>query len=172
MIKPSRTSFGEPDAELEPLVGSLKRFLGALSAGTMAVTLRLDLTMPQLRAFHTIGRLGQVSGRQLARELGVSPAAVVPLCDRLEAQGYIRRIADTADRRITWLQLSSAGSGLFEEMASVRRSRIGPAMARLSSADRKTLTRLLDELVTGLEPAGRETAKRIAPSGPVLPRRR
>lgn len=132
------------------MVGALKRFLEALSSGTMAVSLRTNLTMPQFRTLHTIAHLGRVSGRQLARELGVSPAAVVPLCDRLEREGYIQRIADTADRRITWVQLSAAGAGLFDEMAFVHRSRLGPALARLSTADRNTLSRLLDRLVAGL----------------------
>ncbi len=151
MIKSSRTNLASPSPEVEPLVGALKRFLGALGAGTMAVSLRTNLTMPQFRTLHTIGHLRRVSGRQLARELGVSPAAVVPLCDRLEKEGYIQRIADTADRRITWVQLTAAGASFFDEMAFVHRSRLEPALAALSTADRNTLGRLLDRLVAGLE---------------------
>ncbi len=150
MIKSSRTNLASPSHEGEPLVGALKRFLGALGAGTMAVSLRTNLTMPQFRTLHTIGHLGRVSGRQLARELGVSPAAVVPLCDRLEKEGYIQRIADTADRRITWVQLTAAGASFFDEMAFVHRSRLEPALATLSVADRNTLSRLLDRLAAGL----------------------
>jgi DNA-binding MarR family transcriptional regulator len=80
----------------------------------------------------------------------VSPAAVVPVCDRLEKEGYIQRIADTADRRITWVQLTAAGASFFDEMAFVHRSRLEPALATLSVADRNTLSRLLDRLAAGL----------------------
>jgi len=167
MIKSSRTNVTSPSHEGEPLVGALKRFLGALGAGTMAVSLRTNLTMPQFRTLHTIGHLGRVSGRQLARELGVSPAAVVPVCDRLEKEGYIQRIADTADRRITWVQLTAAGSSFFDEMAFVHRSRLVPALAALSIADRKTLSRLLDRLAAGLEtsnPKATHTHRRPTPA--------
>lgn len=129
---------------------ALKRFLGALGAGTMAISLRTKLTMPQFRTLHTIARLGRVSGRQLARELGVSPAAVVPVCDRLEEEDYIRRVADTEDRRITWVELTAAGANLFDEMAIIQKSRLEPALATFTIADRNTLSRLLDQLATCL----------------------
>ena len=150
MIKSSRTKFASSSTQVEPLVGALKRLHGALAAGTMAVSLHTNLTMPQFRTLHSIAHLGRVSGRQLARELGVSPAAVVPLCDRLEREGYIQRIADTTDRRITWVKLTARGSSLFDEIAFVRRSHLEPALAALSVADRNTLSRLLDRLVAGL----------------------
>lgn len=150
MIKSSRTKSAEPHPEIRPLVKALKRFLRSFFSGMMDFSFQLNLTMAQFRALHTIGRMGRASGRQLARELQVSPAAVVPLCDRLETQGYIRRVADTADRRITWFELTASGAGLFERMTSASRSRLGPALARLSPADRQTLTRILDELAAAL----------------------
>jgi DNA-binding MarR family transcriptional regulator len=137
--------------ELRPLISSLKRFSTTLSADLMEVLFRLNLTIPQIRAIHAIRKEGRISGRQLARELGVSPGAVVQVCDRLQEQGYLERIPDKEDRRVTWFQLTSSTQNVFEEMLALRRSRLLPALQQLSEADRENLIRMLNEMSTVLE---------------------
>src|SRR2546430_3669739 len=92
-----------PEA-LAPAAASLKRLVSVLSADLMEVFSRLNVTIPQLRVLHVIRKQERISGRQLARELNVSPGAVVQLCDRLQEQGYVERVPDTDDRRVTWFQ--------------------------------------------------------------------
>lgn len=140
----------EFEPELEPVVAALKRFMSAFSALAMEMLLKLDLTMPQARALQTIDRLGRASGRQLARELGVSPASVVPLCDRLERHGYVQRIRDTADRRICWFQPTPAGADALQHRPAIR-SRILPVLAGLSAGDRECLQRVLDALAAAID---------------------
>jgi len=94
-----------------------------------------------------------VSGRQLAKELGITPAAVVPLCDRLEEQGYIQRARDSSDRRIWWSQLTPRGQDIFERVTAVPRGRIGPALSSLSEDDRRNLARILNTLADALTAA-------------------
>src|SRR5919201_1615049 len=96
---PSATDFPAGQA---PAAAALKRLVSALSADLMEVFSRLNVTIPQLRVLHIIRKEQRVSGRQLARELSVSPGAVVQLCDRLQEQGYVERVPDTDDRRVTW----------------------------------------------------------------------
>lgn len=143
----NQTSGIEP--ELEPAVAALQRFVSTFSAQAMELLLKLNLTMPQLRTLQTIDRLGRASGRQLAHELGISPASVVPLCDRLEEQGYIERVRDTDDRRICWFQLTPAGVGVREHRSAIR-SRLFPVLAKLSPSDRECLVRLLDSLAAAI----------------------
>jgi DNA-binding MarR family transcriptional regulator len=137
--------------ELQPLISSLKRFSTTLSADLMEILFRLNLTIPQIRVMHAIRKEGRMSGRQLARELGVSPGAVVQVCDRLQEQGYLERIPDKEDRRVTWFQLTSSTHNLFEEMLALRRSRLLPALQQLSEGDREDLIRMLDEMSRVLE---------------------
>ncbi len=149
MIKSSRTS-SQRDPELEPLIAAFRSFRSTLFAGGLEFFVRTNLTIPQCRALYAIDQAGKLSGRQLARELGVSPAAVVPLCDRLERDGYVRRVPDTVDRRVTWLELTATGDGLLDEIATIGPSRLGPALARLSKTDREVLVRVLEELARDL----------------------
>jgi len=113
--------------------------------------LRLDLTMPQFQALRVVWMRERVSGRQLARELRVTPGAVVALCDRLQAQGYLERVRDLEDRRIWWFQLTPAGNEIFHTFIGLARSRIAPALDSLSADDRESLARIMNSLVDALE---------------------
>ena len=137
--------------ELHPLISSLKRFSTTLSADLMEILFRLNLTVPQIRMLHAIRKQGRMRGSQLARELGVSPGAVVQVCDRLQEQGYLERVPDTEDRRVTWFQLTGTTQNLFEEMLALRRSRLLPALQQLSEADRENLIRMLNAMSAVLE---------------------
>lgn len=131
-----------------PLVAeqALRRFGFALTAHASDRLLDLNLTIPQLRVIRTIDRLGRASGRRLADEFGVSPAAIVPVCDRLERMGFLRRVRDTQDRRICWFELTDAGLGTLDVVTSNISASIRPALAALSDGERQTLAVILDTL--------------------------
>ncbi len=116
--------------------------------------LKLNLTMGQVHVLFCLRRAGRCSGRQLAQQLAISPAAVVQVCDRLQEQGYIQREPDTEDRRITWLSLTPRSETLFETMLAAKRTRLGPALAALGPSDRATLVRILERLTEELNAGG------------------
>ena len=124
----------------------MRRFGSALSSRASDRLLNLNLTMPQLRIIKTVGRLGRSSGRQLADEFNVSPAAIVPVCDRLERMGFLRRVRDTHDRRICWFELTETGVSSLDILSTSIGSRIRPALAALSEGERMTLAEILDTL--------------------------
>jgi DNA-binding MarR family transcriptional regulator len=107
--------------------------------------------MAQVHVLHAVRRLGRVSGRQLASELGVSPAAVVPVCDRLAQQGWIERARDENDRRIIWLQLTPSGLELVDGFAGRGKARLTSALLRMTEEDRAGLVRSLEALAMALE---------------------
>jgi MarR family 2-MHQ and catechol resistance regulon transcriptional repressor len=158
MIAGSPSSADFPE-DLAPAAAALKRLVSALSADFIEVFSRLNVTLPQLRALHVIRKQERISGRQLARELSVSPGAVVQLCDRLQEQGYVERVPDTEDRRVTWFQLTGTARALFDEVLAIRRSRLAPALASLSENDVESLTRILGDVATVLESERRKEAK-------------
>jgi DNA-binding MarR family transcriptional regulator len=123
----------------------------ALAAETARFFLDLDLTMAQFRALAVLRRRGRMTGRELAGHLGVTPGTVVPLCDRLEEQGYLRRVPDAADRRLTWLELTPKGQRLFHRLWRAGGEKIAAAMARLSADDQRSLARLLNQVAACLE---------------------
>lgn len=152
MIKATLTSreTSRGARSLERAETAFRRFGFALTAHASNRLLDLNLTIPQLRIIKTVERLGRASGRQLADEFGVSPAAIVPVCDRLEAMGFVRRVRDTTDRRILWFELTESGAGILDIMSASMHSRIKPAIAALSESDREALIGILDALAGAL----------------------
>ena len=146
MPGPALPSRLEPDE----LVTAVQRVRDSMAEEMLELWLQVRVTTAQFHALHTIRRHGRVSGRQLACALGVSPAAVVALCDRLEQQGYVARVRDLANRRVCWVELTGAGEAVFEGLISIGRSRLVPALARLSTSDRESLARGLNALADAL----------------------
>lgn len=142
----------EPDGEeLEGVFEAMRRFQASIIGDSTEFWLDVRLTPPQLTALNLIRRAGRLSGRQLARALGVSPGAVVALCDRLQERGFVERVPDDVDRRITWFQLTEAGTRLFSRMRELSSRTITPALNALSEEDRAHLIRILDALTAGVE---------------------
>jgi DNA-binding MarR family transcriptional regulator len=138
--------------ELLPVVRAAERFVGAVEARSIALMLNMELTMTQLRALMTIRRLGRAHGRQLAATLGVTPGAIVAICDHLEHSGYVRRVADTRDRRITWFEVTEQGvAGLKVTPASnIARSRTKDLIASLTASEREGFIKIADAFVDAM----------------------
>jgi DNA-binding MarR family transcriptional regulator len=145
-----RSRAAEQD-ELRAVMAAWGRHHAALGAETARFFLDLDLTMAQLRALGAVRRWGRLTGRGLAARLGVTPGTIVPLCDRLEEQGYLRRVPDPSDRRLTWLELTPAGEELFRRLWLAGGEKVMRAVARFTPADRRTLGRLLNQIADYLE---------------------
>ena len=124
----------------------------------------VDLTMSQFRALATVRRWGRQTGRELARRLHVTPGTLVPLVDRLEELGYLRRVPDQADRRLTWLELTPKAERLFQRMWGMGATKVAVAIAQLIPKDRAELRRLLNQVADRLEAQVREPIERHSPA--------
>jgi DNA-binding MarR family transcriptional regulator len=137
--------------ELRSIMVAWGRQQAALSDETTRLFMDMDLTMAQFRALATIHRRGRLTGRDLARHLRVTPGTLVPLCDRLEEQGYLRRVPDLQDRRLTWLEITPRGERIFQRLFRAGAIRFMGAIARLQPGERKTFERLLNLITHHLE---------------------
>jgi len=146
-------------------IGSIMRLLGrhhgAFTEETTRFFMDVELTMPQFRALVTIRRHGRQSGRELAGRLHVTPGTIVPLIDRLEEQGYVRRVPDLEDRRLTWLELTPKAERLFQRLWGMGAVRIAGAVARLMPGERADLRRLLRRVAENLETVNAAMEKKV-----------
>jgi DNA-binding MarR family transcriptional regulator len=137
--------------EMKSVLAAWGRQQEALFGETSRIFIDLDLTMGQFRALVAVRRAGRLSGRELAAKLRVNPATVIPLIDRLEDLGYLKRVPGLEDRRLTWLELTPTGEQLFHKLWAGGISRIAKAVAHLTRPDRDAFKRLLDKIADHLE---------------------
>jgi DNA-binding MarR family transcriptional regulator len=139
--------------QLAGVVQSAERFAAAIETRAIVLLLRLELTMPELRTVMTVRRLGRANGRQLAAALGLTPAAVVGIGDKLESRGYLRRVADARDRRITWFELTPEGAAALTHSPAMGRARLEmkAILASLTPCEREGFVKVADAFATALE---------------------
>jgi DNA-binding MarR family transcriptional regulator len=137
--------------EVRSIMAAFGRQQAAMADETASFFMDVPLTMAQFRALVTIRRWGRQSGRELARRLHVTPGSLVPLVDRLEEQGYLRRVPDLQDRRTTWLELTPKADRLCERLWGMGAARIARAIGKLIPKDRAELVRILNQVATHIE---------------------
>lgn len=120
----------------------------------------LRLTTTQLYLLSLLLDRDARSVGELAEEMGVSPATMTGLTDRLVRQRYIARQTDPDDRRIVRIVLTQAGRQVFEEPAPP--ADLHGTLAQLGPAKAATLAALLDELAAARTALPRPAT---APSG-------
>jgi DNA-binding MarR family transcriptional regulator len=90
---------------------------------------------------------------ELAEMCGVTRATMTGLVDTLERDGLVKREADTHDRRMMTVHLTTKGHAQMSAILPGHFKRIAAIMQPLSSAERRTLTQLLGKIIqhsTGL----------------------
>jgi DNA-binding MarR family transcriptional regulator len=130
----------------QELIDSLVR----ASFATMGVLTRIaaehDLSLTQLRVI-AILRDRRVKMSELANYLGLDKSTISGLVDRAEQRGLLRRAPNPADRRAIDVFLTAEGRQLAEVGASSITRSLSPMTGRLTAAETRRLTALLERLL-------------------------
>jgi DNA-binding MarR family transcriptional regulator len=115
-----------------------------------------DLSLAQLSVLYW-SRHDQPILTYLAQRLMVTPRVITGIVDRLEARGYVRRINDPRDRRLTRLELTEAGRETSIAVEHEVAATMANVIAGLDPDEIAELERgltVLDRVVQRLDPAG------------------
>lgn len=136
------------DVEASRCVLALARAEDRMDRALEAALMPVGLTVQKFNALMELAASprGHLPLSELGRRLIRSAANVTTLVDRLEADGFVRRVADTDDGRVTLAEITSAGwralrpavRAVFEEERRVLRG--------LSGGERRALTALLQKV--------------------------
>lgn len=96
---------------------------------------------------------------ELALELEITNPAASKMLRSVEDKGYIMRLPDPSDRRVTYITLSEAGEAILEQAKTHMDEVSSRLMARMGKEDTEELTRLLNKLFLLMEQELKEAKK-------------
>ncbi|WP_229069804.1 MarR family winged helix-turn-helix transcriptional regulator [Actinoplanes sp. DH11] len=135
------------EASAEALAAVLERARSAMS----------PMVPPaQLRVLTIVAGNRHTNMSRLAEALDVVPSSASRLCDRLEATGLLRRVADPRDRREVRLLLTPASRRLLADLRSRRRQALAEVLDRMPASARQDLLRALQSFEVAAGPGAEE----------------
>ena len=141
----------EPIEELMVSLQRLGRLLASRQVASRITTAAGAQVSQQgvtlLRVLHREGRQAMAT---LAAAAAMDLAAVSRQVKLLEAAGAVRRRSSADDRRVTLLELTADGRRLAERVRAVGVRHLETALQGWSTADERTLARLLGRMVDDL----------------------
>lgn len=115
------------------------------------------ITLTQLTVLREL-RSGPQAAGKLGVAVGVSPASLTRLVDRLETRGLVSRHRGSDDRRCVEVRLEPAGERLLGQLKVLRGSDLQLAVDAMTLEERRRLTRSLRRLIelTRAQSCGRQ----------------
>ena len=107
------------------------------------------------RQFQLLGLLadhGPMGQRDLGQAMATDPSILVTLLNPLEADGFVTRDRDAADRRRHVVSLTKAGEKELNRLRGIVTELDDGMLAPLTAAERKTLNGLLSKLAAAHDP--------------------
>ncbi len=106
----------------------------------------LPLNRVQFCLLKLISVNANLQAGEVARYLGVSPAAITKNVDKLEELGLVARTVSRKDRRATILSATDDGLVVVSKYEALKATRILPAMDQISSETLEVLCDVIDDV--------------------------
>ena len=106
----------------------------------------LSLTLAQCKALITLFKNEGISQKRLCELADIEPMTLVRILDRMEAEGYIERRDDPADRRARTLYVTKKASPILDHIWEVSAQTRQEMFAGLTTEERNTLLTLLERV--------------------------
>lgn len=95
------------------------------------------------RCLDIVERLGPVAAGRLSRDAGLTSGAVTAVIDRLVEKGYVRRVADPADRRRVLIEQTEKLEEASQRFHGPLALRAMPLIDKFSNAELEAIVRFL-----------------------------
>ncbi|QMV14362.1 MarR family winged helix-turn-helix transcriptional regulator [Vibrio spartinae] len=99
----------------EEVLVAIRQIIRAIDLHSKKLSKIAGLTGPQLILMRSIEQLGEVTIRELSRNTNMSQATATTILDRLERNGYVRRVRSVTDKRKVHAHLTEFGLELLHK---------------------------------------------------------
>lgn len=132
---------------VEELVAATASFVDTFDRWSKHKAAAAGASVPRLRLLYSVHCHGAQKMADLAGALDVTPRNVTALVDGLEAEGLVRRVAHSTDRRITLVELTCSPERVEAQFGAFQAS-MATLFDGLTDDDQRHLLRILGTLQT------------------------
>lgn len=112
---------------------------------------KLKMTVSQFLVLEMLTHKAEVKMSDLARDMGVTTAAMTGAVERLVRDGYVERVTDERDRRIVKVRLTSKGARGIKNLIEKRKQITIKMFGAISSAEREQYLKILTHIHKNLQ---------------------
>jgi len=133
------------------ILQSLRRIIRAVEIHSRKLSAHHKITGPQLVCLLAAAERGPMKASELARQVHLSPSTIVGILDSLSQKGLLRRERDDRDRRLVRVTITEKGRAVAKNAPSPLQDKLSEGLARLSDAERATISHALERVVEMME---------------------
>lgn len=116
---------------------------------------KVGVTLSQWRVVGSLVLQPGLTQKEIADKLGIESATLVPVIDKMEDEGLLKRKSDSTDRRVNRIFLTSKADSLWESMAECALKIRKLSTKNISESDiqmtLETLRKISQNLTTSFE---------------------
>lgn len=109
----------------------------------------LHLTITQCMVLKNLSQNDNCKMSELSGALGVTLANMTSMADRMERDGYLRRVPDSEDRRIVRIKMTPKGKNIIRKMEGERRKSLVSILSKLSDQEIENLLKIMTKIAEG-----------------------
>jgi DNA-binding MarR family transcriptional regulator len=139
----TKTSVDRHVVEIEDLLRNVSTMLKKRGRDIIS---RFEITPPQLDALLVLREYGDLTMGELCQKMFLACSTATDLIDRMERNGLIERVRDTADRRVIRLKVLLKGTKVIDDVLDARRNYLATILTEIDVADKDRLILALEQL--------------------------
>ena len=133
------------------ILQSLRRIVQAVDIHSRCLSVKHQVTAPQLITLLAIAKHEPLTMVRLSKEVYLSPSTLVGIIDRLEAKHFVVRERSKQDRRQVCISITPEGRAFAEEAPSPLQETFANALSELSPLEQATISLSLERVVSMME---------------------
>ena len=141
---------------------SLRRIIRATDLHSRRLGKETGLTTPQLVVLRAVHERCSPTVSEIARNVSLSHATVTSILNRLENQGFIRRVRSEEDKRRVNVHLTTEGATLLETAPQPLQESFVNRFAALETWEQHLVVAALDRVATMMDAEDLDAAPLLA----------
>ncbi|MEP2771859.1 MAG: MarR family transcriptional regulator [Fulvivirga sp.] len=132
---------------------NIRKIIRSVNLESKRIQKEFGLSIPQLLALNYLNNLSdyKATHTELAKYLNLNSSTLTGIISRLEKKGWVAKIPNQNDRRVTYISLTSSGTKLLKSTPQLMHQRLSEKLQKLSSTQFEELESAFDLIIKFME---------------------